>query len=66
MLQGWTVEAAVGWDEPRLDAKADFRQSYEPLLVLRHHGNTEAQAADIARGSTAPADTRPRTEHGEL
>jgi hypothetical protein len=66
MLQGWTVEAAVGWDEARLDAKADFRQSYEPLLVLRHHGNTDAQAADIAANSPAAVDSRLRTEHGEL
>lgn len=35
MLQGWTVEAGVGWNTAKLDTPANFRQSYEPVLVLR-------------------------------
>ena len=41
MLHGWDVVEAVGWDPDRLTADANFRRSYEPLLVLRRTGTGE-------------------------
>jgi SAM-dependent methyltransferase len=35
LLEGWHVEAAVGWDRAKLDLEANWRQSYEPVFVLR-------------------------------
>ena len=36
LLEGWEEAApAVGWDEKRVEAKADWRRSYEPVFVLR-------------------------------
>eukprot|EP01063_Lacrimia_lanifica_P014798 TRINITY_DN21351_c0_g1_i1.p2 TRINITY_DN21351_c0_g1~~TRINITY_DN21351_c0_g1_i1.p2 ORF type:complete len:267 (+),score=108.35 TRINITY_DN21351_c0_g1_i1:64-864(+) len=41
LLEGWEVVDRVGWDEAKLSAPADFRRSYEPVLVLRKPGETE-------------------------
>ena len=45
LLAGWDEVGRVGWDEKRLTAKANWRQSYEPVIVLRapaaHTGNNE-------------------------
>lgn len=35
LLDGWTVDAAYGWDEGYLDADADFRRTYEPVFVCK-------------------------------
>ena len=35
MLEGWDVVERVGWDEARLTQEANYRQSYEPVFVLK-------------------------------
>lgn len=35
LLDGWDVVGRVGWDEQRVTAPANWRQTYEPIFVLR-------------------------------
>lgn len=35
LLEGWQIERRLGWDEAMLTQARDWRQSYEPILVLR-------------------------------
>eukprot|EP01064_Diplonema_japonicum_P019160 TRINITY_DN27863_c0_g1_i1.p1 TRINITY_DN27863_c0_g1~~TRINITY_DN27863_c0_g1_i1.p1 ORF type:complete len:286 (+),score=73.08 TRINITY_DN27863_c0_g1_i1:38-859(+) len=35
LLKGWEVVDRIGWDEAKLTAEASWRQTYEPILVLR-------------------------------
>eukprot|EP00054_Salpingoeca_dolichothecata_P004530 m.30970 g.30970 ORF g.30970 m.30970 type:complete len:190 (+) comp14666_c0_seq1:321-890(+) len=35
MLAGWEIVDIFGWDSSRLTAPANFRQTYEPVFVLR-------------------------------
>eukprot|EP01065_Artemidia_motanka_P002476 TRINITY_DN11181_c0_g1_i1.p1 TRINITY_DN11181_c0_g1~~TRINITY_DN11181_c0_g1_i1.p1 ORF type:complete len:281 (+),score=53.39 TRINITY_DN11181_c0_g1_i1:80-922(+) len=35
LLQGWEVVSRVGWVESKLTADANWRQSYEPIHILR-------------------------------
>jgi hypothetical protein len=39
MLRGWEEVARVAWDEGKLTAEANYRQSYEPVFVLRRPGD---------------------------
>lgn len=54
LLEGWEVVARVGWDEARLTADANWRQSYEPVFVLR---KPDVSAAEVPDGAL-------RDEHG--
>lgn len=35
LLKGWSIIDRVGWDEMKLDQPASYRQTFEPILVLR-------------------------------
>ena len=37
MLDGWDVEYVEGWNKDSLDANVNYRQSYEPVFVLRNN-----------------------------
>ena len=43
LLRGWELLAAYGWDAARLDAPADWRRSYEPVLVLRRPAGRDGE-----------------------
>ena len=34
LLEGWRVAGRFGWDERRLTQPANWRQTYEPVLLL--------------------------------
>lgn len=44
LLQGWDVVDVAGWSWTRFNARADYRHSYEPVLVLRAPIGTHADA----------------------
>jgi SAM-dependent methyltransferase len=41
ILHGWEVVDRVGWDESRLEAQANWRQTYEPIFILKRNASTE-------------------------
>lgn len=52
LLAGWEIEQRLFWDERRLEAPADFRKSYEPILVLRKPF-TDSEATDECTAAVA-------------
>jgi hypothetical protein len=35
LLDGWEIVDRVGWEEEKLEKEANWRQSYEPILILK-------------------------------
>jgi hypothetical protein len=35
LLEGWEIVDRVGWDEEKVEKEANWRQSYEPVLILK-------------------------------
>lgn len=35
LLRGWEVVDRIGWDDEKVDQPANWRQTYEPILILR-------------------------------
>src|SRR3546814_897826 len=53
LLFGWEIVDQIGWDESKLLEKASWRQSFEPVLVLRKPLEKET----IAEGDLHQQDT---------
>ena len=53
LLEGWEEVGRVGWDERKLTADANWRQSYEPVLVLRAPAAAAQAAAEAAAEAAA-------------
>ena len=53
LIDGWQVEHVEGWNAESLDANLNYRQSYEPVFVLRNSEHTRAKVTTLA-------------DHGEL
>lgn len=35
LLEGWEIVDRIGWEEERLDKSANWRQTFEPVLILK-------------------------------
>ncbi|EDQ89505.1 uncharacterized protein MONBRDRAFT_8000 [Monosiga brevicollis MX1] len=51
MLAGWTPIFVTGWDEARLDADNNFRQSFEPVWALRKTRLTKPSGQPSAKSN---------------
>lgn len=60
LLKGYEVVARVGWDESKLEETANWRQTYEPVILLKTSGTTEVLKKDTSK------DTAEDVKHTDL
>jgi hypothetical protein len=46
LLEGWEVVDRIGWEEERLEKTANWRQTYEPVLILKPGATTVASVSE--------------------
>jgi len=65
LIQGWTVKNRIGWLEEKLTTAANFRQRYEPILILSPQETEQQQMikSDNNSRNKDNSDTESQSSH---
>ena len=59
LLEGWEILDKLPWDDTKLNSPANWRQTYEPIIVLRKQNTKLAEEATIGKNIEKICESAP-------